>query len=143
MKKLILILLLAVSALISKAQTLSAAADTAFAHQKYDQAFNLYSEIVKAEPANLKALRRRGFCMMNFKDQELGATRFFAEALAVDPKDPASNYYMGVVFMDAAKDAKIPGDKSDFKAKAALYLNKAVKYGNEDAKAAIKDLNGI
>lgn len=143
MKKLLLIIILAVSALISRAQTISALADTAFAHQEYIKAFDYYSEIVKAEPANLKALRRRGFCMMNMKGQELNATRFFNEALKVDPKDPASNYYLGVIYMDAAKQEITKTGKADFKAKAALYLKNAINYGNKDAESAMSELNGI
>lgn len=143
MKKLLLLIILATSALISKAQTISAMADSAFAHQQYDKAFDYYSTIVKTEPTNLKALRRRGFCMMNFQGQELNATRFFDEALKIDPKDPASNYYMGVIYKDAAKKEITKTGKANFKTKALVYLNKASMYGSADAKSAINDLNGI
>lgn len=143
MKKLILIIILAASALISRAQTISALADTAFAHQQYIKAFDYYSDVVKADPTNLTALRRRAFCMMNFEGQEINATRFFAEALKVEPKDPASNYYMGVIYKDAAKDSKHKTKKADFKAKAGLFLKRAINYGSEDAKSVIKELNGI
>ncbi|PLW90000.1 hypothetical protein [Mucilaginibacter sp.] len=143
MKKLLLIIILAASALISRAQTISALADTAFAHQQYNKAFDYYSDVVKTDPTNLTALRRRAFCMMNFEGQELNATRFFAEALKVEPKDPASNYYMGVIYKDAAKDPKHKTEKADFKAKAALYLKNAINYGSKDAESAIGELNGI
>jgi tetratricopeptide (TPR) repeat protein len=143
MKKLLLLIILAAASLASKAQTVSALADSAFSHKDYNKAFEYYSDIVKTDPTNLKALRRRGFCMMNFEGQELNATRFFNEALKVDPKDMASNYYMGVVFMDAAKDPNHKSEKEQFKAKAELYLQKAADYGSTDAKSAISQLNGI
>lgn len=143
MKKLLIIIALAASAFISKAQTVSALADTAFAHQQYIKAFDYYSDIVKTDPANLTALRRRAFCMMNFEGQELNATRFFAEALKVEPKDPASNYYMGVIYMDAAKKEIAKAQKANLKAQAELYLKKAIDYGSRDAKSAIDALNSI
>ncbi len=74
MKKLLLLIILATSALISKAQTISAMGDSAFAHQQYDKDFDYYSTIVKKEPTNLKALGRRGICRMKFKGKELKAT---------------------------------------------------------------------
>ncbi|MES2268795.1 MAG: hypothetical protein V4520_18670 [Bacteroidota bacterium] len=76
MKKLLLIIILAVSALISWAQTVAALADTAFAHQQYSKAFDYYSDVVKKDPTNLTAIRRRAFCVMNFEGQEFNATSF-------------------------------------------------------------------
>ena len=142
MKTILVVISLLLSAFISKAQTVSALADSAFAQKRYGKAFELYSDIVKADPANLKALRRRAFCIMN-SGSELNATHFFSEALKVDPKDPASNYYMGVVFMDAAKDPAHATEKAHFKAQASIYLKKAADYGSNDAKGAMEKLNGI
>jgi len=144
MKKLLIIIILAVSALTSRAQSTALdVADKYFANKEYSKASDYYDQVLKADPANVKALRRMGFCIMNFQGQELNATQFFNRALKIEPKDPVSNYYMGVIFMDQAKLASNTNEKSDYKAKAALYLKNAVNYGSEDAKGAIKDLNGI
>lgn len=143
MKTLILIIILATAALSSRAQTVQALADSSFAHQQYSQAFDYYAQVVKADASNVKALRRMGFCFMNFQGQELNATRYFAEALKIQPADPISNYYMGVIFMDEAKKQTDANAKGDFKAKAAVYLNKASSYGSKEAESAVKLLNTI
>jgi len=143
MKKIIALLMLSAAFLSSRAQTVQALADSSFAHKDYTNAFNYYSEVIKADASNVRAMRRMGFCFMNFNGEELNATRYFSMALKVQPNDPVSNYYMGVVFMDEAKRQTDTGAKNDFKAKAATYLNRAVTYGSEDAKAAVRALNAI
>jgi len=143
MKKLLLILILAAMAFISRAQTVQTLADSSFAKHDYVKAYTYYTEALKSDPQNIAWLRRAGFCLMNCQGQELNSTRFFADALKIKPNDPIANYYLGIVYMDEAKQSADTKVKDDFKAKAADYLNKADRYGNADAKAAIKDLNGI
>lgn len=143
MKKLLLIITLTASAFISRAQTVATLADSCFAQKDYNKAADYYEQALKADPNNVKYLRRVGFCFMNFQGQELNATRYFNQALKIEPKDPISNYYLGIVFMDQAKITTDKSQKSDFKAKAKFYLVAAENYGSKDAKSAISDLNGI
>lgn len=143
MKKLILIITIAAATLTSRAQSLQALADSSFAHQQYSQAFDYYATIVKDDATNIRALRRMGVCFMSFDGQELSATRFFAQALQLQPDDAISNYYMGIIFMDEAKRQTDKAAKADFKAKAAMYLNKAVTYGSKEAEGAVRLLNAI
>lgn len=143
MKKLILFITLWVSALISRAQTVQALADSSFAKKDYYKAAEYYQQALKADRNNVKDLRRVGYCFINFQGQELSATQYFNRALKIEPKDPLSNYYMGIIFMDAAKNPNHKSEKASFRAKAATYLNLAVNYGSKEAKAAINELNGI
>ena len=143
MKNLSLFLLLAAFSLGAKAQTVQALADSSFAHKDYVKAYDYYSEALKLNPNDLKDLRRAGFCLMNCKGQELNATRYFSDALKLKPHDAISNYYLGVIYMDEAKQVNDSGEKAHFKALAQTHLATASTYGSEEAKAAIKDLNGI
>jgi len=143
MKNFSLFLLLFALAFGAKAQTVQAIADSSFAHHEYVKAYDYYTEALKADRNNVTNLRRAGFCLMNCKGQELNATRFFTDALKLKPNDPVSNYYLGLIYMDAAKEKADQKEKASFKALAASHLKDASTYGSEDAKAAIKDLNGI
>jgi tetratricopeptide (TPR) repeat protein len=141
MKKVLLFVAFVLCSAFCKAQTVQTLADSAFAHQEYKKAFDYYADVVKTDP-NAKAYRRMGYIIMN-TEQELSATRFFSLALKLEPKDPVTNYLMGIVFMDAAKDPRNKESKADFKAKSATYLKAAQQYGSTDAKVAIDELNGI
>ena len=144
MNKILLILLFVVSAFISRAQTTALEiADKYFEQKEYSKASDYYDKVLKAEPENVKALRRMGFCIMNFKGQELDATQFFNRALKIEPKDPVSTYYLGVIFSDKARESKTPKEKADFKAQAAKFLNLASQYGSDAAQSAINNLNTI
>lgn len=143
MKKLLLLIALSVSALVSHAQTNMEVADNYFAKKSYANASGYYNRVLTEDTANVKALRRMGFCAMNLPEDEINAVEYFSRALKIQPKDPVSNYYLGVIFMDKAKQSKDVSAKSDYKAKAALFLKRAISYGSEDAKAAQLDLNSI
>lgn len=144
MKKLLLIIILAASALISRGQsTAMNTADDYFAKKSYANASNYYNQVLTVDTANIKALRRMGYCTMSLSGQEPYAAQYFLRALKIQPKYPVSTYYLGVIFMDQAKLAKEQTSKSDFKARAAKYLNLAVSYTNKDAERAIKGLNTI
>jgi len=127
----------------TKAQTVASLADSSFAKHDYPVAYKYYAEALKSEPNNIIYLRRAGFSLMNCQGQELNATRFFAEAIKIKPTDPVANYYLGLIYLDAAKAESKTENKAHFKALAQTYLTNASNYGSSDAKAAIKDLNGI
>jgi len=144
MRKLILSLFLLFSLVSAKAQTtVQALADSSFAHQDYVKAADYYNQALTINPANVKNLRRMGFCVMNFKGQELSATRYFNDALKLQPNDPVSNYYLGKIYLDAAKRTADNTRKANFKALAQARLKDAAANGSKEATAAIKDLNAI
>ena len=144
MKKLFILIILATGALFSRAQTSAmSVADDYFAKKSYANASNYYNQVLTQDSTNVKALRRMGYCTMTLPGEEFLAAGYFYRALHAQPNDPISNYYLGVIYMDQAKQAADAKAKSEFKAKAADYLNKADKYGSVEAKAAIKDLNAI
>jgi hypothetical protein len=143
MNKLILITLCVLATFTSRAQTVHALADSSFAHHDYVKAYDYYTDDLKQNPNSLTDLRHAGFCLMNCEGQELNSSRFWVEALKIAPNDPVSNYYLGVVYMDAAKKETDIDRKANFKALAQIRLLKAQRYGSAEAKAAIKDLNSI
>jgi hypothetical protein len=143
-KKILLLTLFALYALTGLAQTPAmATADNWFAKKSYANAASAYLSVLSSDSTNVKALRRMGFCIMNLPGDEFEAAGYFYRALHADPKDPIANYYLGVVYMDKAKQESGKQNKAGFKAKAAEFLNKASMYGSAEAKAAINDLNGI
>ena len=144
MKKLILILILATAVLSSRAQTTDmATADNYFAAKSYNNAAGYYNRVLTIDTANFKALRRMGYCTINMPGEEIYAAGYFQRALKIQPSDPISNYYMGIIFMDEAKRQTSEAAKSGFKVKAATYLNKAISCGSKDAEGAVKLLNAI
>jgi hypothetical protein len=143
MKRVLLLIAFLASAFISRAQSIQALADSSFAHQEYVKAYGYYTQALKTEPKNVIYLRRAGFSLMNCKGQELNATRFFADAIKLQPKDAVSNYYLGLIYLDAAKQTGSIKEKANFKALAETYLKNASLYGSNEANAALSDLNGI
>jgi cytochrome c-type biogenesis protein CcmH/NrfG len=153
MKKLILLIAILASGLVSQAQTNAISAkdeaknleraDTAFAHKNYQDAYTGYQSVISYYPNNTKILNRMGYILSLSENGNTDAIAMFNKALSIQPNNPVSNYYLGVIYIDKAKQSKDINTKSDFKAKAALYLQRAISYGSEDAKAAERDLNSI
>jgi tetratricopeptide (TPR) repeat protein len=154
MKKLLLIIILAASALISRAQSknvllekdivsISAHADTLFAHQDYEHAYTAYNHLVEYQPKNAKAYRRMGYIQANSVNGAADAIELFKKAIVIDKTDAVSYYYLGTVYIDLAKKTNDSKVKAQNKALAETNLKLAVSYGSEDAKGAIEDLNGI
>lgn len=135
MKKLILTLFMACCGLLVNAQT----PDELFISKEYVKAADAYSAVVKTEPQNVQALRRLAFCYMNMPGYTHLASIYFEKALKVDAKDLASNYYLGVLYKEAAAKAEA-AKVANLKSQAKRYLQAAADMGSEDAKAELRNL---
>lgn len=154
MKNLSLFLLLAAFSIAAKAQLttvstaevaqkLKASADSAFAHQLYQQAFNDYDQLIKFEPNNGKAFRRLGYICSISEHMTSLAIGDLKRAIEIDPTDHVSYLLLGNIYADMASQEKNPDFKAKQKALAESNYKKAADLGDEDAKVAIKSLNGI
>lgn len=136
MKKLILSLLFAFSVFFAQAQT----ADELFTSKEYVKAVDAYTSIIKEEPQNLQALRRLAFCYMKIKGTDHLAMTWFEAALKVDPKDMASNYYLGVMIKEALQRELTPDQRKNAISRAKKHLQVAADQGSDDAKTELKTL---
>ena len=158
MKKILLVIIFAASGLIARAQTSNpilnqdlardlALADTCFAHQQYQEAYNRYNSVKDDYPRNGKIYRRMGY-ILSLDDnpsswQQTEAIKMFKKAVEIDPTDKVSYYEMGLVYMVLAKHDALNKAETQNKALAGDCLKKAADLGSEDAKAAIRNLNAI
>ncbi|MEV6983610.1 aspartyl protease family protein [Sphaerisporangium sp. NPDC051017] len=71
----------------------SGAADALFKAGKFEQAGRAYEEILKTDPANLHAARRRGFVGL-LANQFPDAEKYLKMALQLAPDDKDTNYYL-------------------------------------------------
>jgi tetratricopeptide (TPR) repeat protein len=136
MKTLILAFLIACTGLVVNAQT----ADEFFDSKQYSKALNLYHKILEEEPQNVKVIRRIAFIYYNSENMSLLAQPWFERALEIDPKDVASNYYLGVMYKESLSQKLTADQRKQAIEKAKKYLNIAADLGSEDAIAELKVL---
>lgn len=136
MKALILSLAICLSCLFAQAQT----ADELFTSKEYVKAIDAYTTVLKAEPENVQALRRLAFCYLNTDNTEMLASMYFEKALKLDPKDAASNYYLGMMSKDALSKQLTAAQRHSLITKAKQYLSAAAELGDADAKKELSTL---
>ena len=133
MKRILLTLLIACSALFVSAQT----ADEYFSKKDFDKAASAYIQILKADSTNVAALRRLAFCYLVSNTNEIQAGIYFEKALRLDPNDVASNYYLGVMAKNALKKDLTQQQRKSAINEAKRYFTKAASLGSDDAKSEL------
>jgi len=136
MKKLLIIISLAFITFGVRAQN----ADTLMYAKEYVKAAEAYQLRLKEQPDNVVTLRRLGFCYLNIQNTDALAENYFQKALKLDPKDQASNYYLGLMSKKALANNLTPAQRKAITIEAKTYLQNAAAAGSEDA---VKELESF
>lgn len=147
MKTLLLAIIFCFNFFLAQAQL--SKADSLFEAKAYEKAYRAYDRVYEGGQSSIKLFRRMGYILSISENEEQRALSFFKKALRLDPNDAISNYYAGVLCKElltiSIKSATIGtvrnnGIREQLKEDAVKYLTLAAKFGDEDAKKELLEL---
>ncbi len=119
------------------------AGDRYYDQKNYKKAADHYGKVLKTDSNNVQVLRKMGFSMMNLKNSRITSAVYFGRLVKIDSADASANYYLGLVYKEAAKQPDARNEKANFKALSQTYLKKAAALGYREANVALKELGEI